>query len=195
HMRQTQSGGKELLSALQTDGYIRVDIDAAEEAVLVKALEEFAERRSFRYPPIPGAATASAAPPTMPRPFARCFDLLYSVACTAALVMEGRGRRVPKAPPCGDEGRGPFERKGGPWPFSSSFFNIFNYDHGCLNSHIDRGVLTVVYGKRTESESDETTRLWIRKPGSDEPGWVAPKSGHLLLWAGEGFPAAPAVEH
>ena len=27
----------------------------------------------------------------------------------------------------------------GDWPFASSFASIFNYDHGLLNSHVDRG--------------------------------------------------------
>mmetsp|Transcript_53819 Transcript_53819/g.111799 ORF Transcript_53819/g.111799 Transcript_53819/m.111799 type:complete len:276 (-) Transcript_53819:31-858(-) len=193
-LRHSHAGGEELLTGLRERGYVHVDIDYAEEAVLVEALEEFAGRSSFRFPPIPGTATAST-PVTMPRPFSRCFDLLYSVACTAALVMEGRGRRPPKAAPCGEDGRGPFERKGGPWPYSSSFFNIFNYDHGCLNSHVDRGVLTVVYGQRMGSENPEATRLWIREPIADEARWVAPSSGQLLLWAGEGFQSAPAVEH
>eukprot|EP00439_Symbiodinium_sp_Y106_P060733 s491_g9.t1 len=68
-------------------------------------------------------------------------------------------------------------------------------DHGCLNSHVDRGVLTVVYGQRMGSENPEATRLWIREPIADEARWVAPSSGQLLLWAGEGFQSAPAVEH
>ena len=30
-------------------------------------------------------------------------------------------------------------------PFSQSFFNLFNYNHGSLNSHVDRSLLTVIY--------------------------------------------------
>ena len=31
--------------------------------------------------------------------------------------------------------------------YRSSFFNIFNFDRGFLNSHLDRGLITVVYGR------------------------------------------------
>ena len=165
----------------------------------------------------------------MPSSFANCFDLLYGgakrllastfrgVACTAALLM--KGRPAPKRlQPCA-AGK-PFS-DGQPWPYSSSFFNIFNYDplravsgclsvggvgqghdtrlllasmsaakdHGCLNAHRDRGVLTVVYGAPSKEEG---SKLWLKEVSGP---WLSPGSGQLLLWAGESFQEAPAVEH
>mmetsp|Transcript_72045 Transcript_72045/g.211068 ORF Transcript_72045/g.211068 Transcript_72045/m.211068 type:complete len:192 (-) Transcript_72045:35-610(-) len=129
---------------------------------------------------------------------------------------------APLPPPCGAEGvERPFEGEGGPWPYDASFFNVFNYDHGCLNTHRDRGVLTAVYGAglplrptpvRPQEEqphsatsgssgeaSDEAapSRLWLRRPDADGPHWLAPAPGQLLLWAGEcaELPEVEAIEH
>lgn len=55
-------------------------------------------------------------------------------------------------------------------PFSQTFFNLFNYDHGSLNSHVDRSLLTVIYSttmpsqdanKHTIDNTNQST-LWIK---------------------------------
>eukprot|EP00434_Breviolum_minutum_P001679 symbB.v1.2.001486.t1/scaffold48.1/size388161/19 len=191
--RTKVAGGPALLEALQRDGFVRVELSGHEEQILEKALTAFAEQKSFRYPPVPGELEEleDTKGPVMTKSYAEAFDLLYGIACTAALLMQGEQVVKSKLKPC--EGREPFSCEG-PWHFSSSFFNIFNYDHGCLNAHRDRGVLTVVYG--APSDHVDATRLWVRHV--DGPlgikHWLAPESG-LLLWAGEGFQHAQAVEH
>lgn len=189
--RRGAQGGEALLQALQRNGFVTVELSGAEEKVLGEALEDFAQQRSFRYPPVPGdleeVERVEDVNPVMTTSFAQSFDLLYGVACSAALLMQGQS--VPKQlKPCDGEGM-PFSR-GGPWHFSSSFFNIFNYDHGCLNAHRDRGVLTVVYG--APSDREDASRLWVRHADGT---WWAPAPGQLLLWAGEGFQHAEPVEH
>ncbi|OLQ10382.1 hypothetical protein AK812_SmicGene5888 [Symbiodinium microadriaticum] len=76
------SGSRMQAARIEPLGLTPTSESPLEEAVLVEALEEFAGRSSFRFPPIPGTATTSA-PVTMPRPFSRCFDLLYGVLETA----------------------------------------------------------------------------------------------------------------
>lgn len=59
-------------------------------------------------------------------------------------------------------------------PFSSSFFNLFNYDFGLLNIHKDRYLITCIYPSRFEQLSSIETEtdaglnrkrrssMWIR---------------------------------
>lgn len=52
-------------------------------------------------------------------------------------------------------------------PFAQSFFNLFNYNHGALNAHVDRSLLTVVFIKEAEYQMKPPTVLWIEdKDGS-----------------------------
>eukprot|EP00578_Thalassiosira_sp_NH16_P019216 CAMPEP_0181098032 /NCGR_PEP_ID=MMETSP1071-20121207/11897_1 /TAXON_ID=35127 /ORGANISM="Thalassiosira sp., Strain NH16" /LENGTH=306 /DNA_ID=CAMNT_0023180575 /DNA_START=763 /DNA_END=1686 /DNA_ORIENTATION=- len=64
-------------------------------------------------------------------------------------------------------------------PFSQSFFNLFNYDHGSLNSHVDRSLLTVIY-----SATDAQKGIASSSPSSpDDP--PTPSEGNPLrsaLW-------------
>ena len=53
---QRQRGfGPELLRQLRHRGFLSVELTAAEELILKQALVAFERKRSFRYPPIPGA--------------------------------------------------------------------------------------------------------------------------------------------
>lgn len=86
----------------------------------------------------------------------------------------------------------------------SVIFNIFNYDYGCLNAHLDRGVLTVVYscssaGASSKDAEQAPSRLCLRVPRPDGDGheWLSPEPGQLLLWAGEGLgvDGIEAIDH
>lgn len=48
----------------------------------------------------------------------------------------------------------------------------------------------MVYGLASK---EEASKLWLKEPG--EGPWLSPAPGQLLLWAGEAFAEAPAVEH
>ncbi|CAJ1340226.1 unnamed protein product, partial [Effrenium voratum] len=90
-----------LLGALKRRGFLAVELSLAEEKVLLEALGLFSKRRSFRYPPVPtNAGDLEEKPEPMPGAFARCFDLLYGVACSAALLMRGRRVRPESLAPC-----------------------------------------------------------------------------------------------
>lgn len=209
--RISGDGGRLLLDALRTNGFVIVDLKPAERERLDAAILEFARQgRGFRYPPPPvseldpidvEALADDSNKGAMPLAFQRCFNMLYSIAITAARQLRVSNAQGPVAPPCAN-GTFPFEGEGGPWPYSSSFFNIFNYDKGCLNSHVDRGVLTVVYGIQGEVRG-EHARLWLKLPSqraseeADAHRWFAPEPGQLLLWGGEGLDVQdiPIIEH
>lgn len=194
-------GDLDLAEALRSDGVVEVELAPTELEALDRALGAFAGRGAFRYPPVPAAADAASeegqdregAESEMPAAFGCCFDTLYGVAVAAASTLLGVQQKPLLRSPCSG-GTRPFEGEGGPWPYSASFFNIFNYDHGCLNAHRDRGVLTVVYGASSEAlGQDAVARLWLKVPGLGGPDWLAAPPGRLLLWAGEGL-ACPGVE-
>lgn len=52
----------------------------------------------------------------------------------------------------------PFQTAAGQ-PFSQSFFNLFNYDHGSLNSHVDRSLLTVIYSTTAQDDLSRASSL------------------------------------
>jgi len=55
--------------------------------------------------------------------------------------------------------------------FHPTFFNLFNYDHGALNSHKDRGLLTIIYIKPAHlSQTDEASALWV---SNAEGAWTS----------------------
>ena len=58
----------------------------------------------------------------------------------------------------------PFSRE---HPFHSTFFNLFNYDHGSLNGHQDRGLLTVICMRPASPQlGGEASALWVE--GADQ---------------------------
>ena len=50
--------------------------------------------------------------------------------------------------------------------FSSSFFNIFDYEHGSLNGHKDRYLTTTIYASVSTDTAHERSALWVR--GADD---------------------------
>ena len=55
-------------------------------------------------------------------------------------------------------------------PLAGTFFNLFHYDHGCLNTHRDRYLVTVICAKpaRTAKAGSKLAHsaLWVRSPSS-----------------------------
>lgn len=55
-------------------------------------------------------------------------------------------------------------------PLAGTFFNLFHYDHGCLNTHRDRYLVTVICAKPAQSATKGTelahSALWVRSPAS-----------------------------
>ena len=58
-------------------------------------------------------------------------------------------------------------------PYSDSFASIFNFNHGFLNAHLDRGLLTAVYGcaePLLTKQHKPTVSLWCQHLSTGE--WV-----------------------
>eukprot|EP00929_Paragymnodinium_shiwhaense_P080091 TRINITY_DN41750_c0_g1_i1.p1 TRINITY_DN41750_c0_g1~~TRINITY_DN41750_c0_g1_i1.p1 ORF type:complete len:339 (+),score=33.50 TRINITY_DN41750_c0_g1_i1:344-1360(+) len=196
------SGGEELIEALRREGAVAVELSDEERASLDAALQGFGAVGRFRYPPqgLPGEDPVPLdkdGHPIMPDSYRQSFNVLYAVAASAAFAMLGRrgGSRFPPPLACVD-GKAPFQGDAGPWPYSSSFFNIFNYNHGMLNSHRDRGVLTAVYGTGGRAENmpafetgtSQPSSLWLKLPAhTGGHRWSNAVPGQLLLWAGSGL--------
>ena len=54
-------------------------------------------------------------------------------------------------------------------PFSQTFFNLFNYNNGLLNPHVDRSLLTVIFSAK-QNKKDQSSSLWIENPHTKQ--WV-----------------------
>lgn len=92
-------------------------------------------------------------------------------------------------------------------PYAASFASIFNFNHGFLNAHRDRGLLTAVYGQLMSRKnpsgrvSDRVVRLWGQTPGSTEWRMLDPvPDDSVILFAGEQLArlsngAIPAMLH
>jgi hypothetical protein len=77
-------------------------------------------------------------------------------------------------------------------PYTSSFASLFNYDHGFLNAHVDRGLITAVYGWTPSAEAD-ALRLWCRPHDSStwlDVGALAARDDAVALLVGEELEAA-----
>lgn len=78
--------------------------------------------------------------------------------------------------------------------YHPTFFNLFNYNHGALNTHKDRGLITIIHIDPPRSEIELKSTLWIA--GSDlkwrsgdavilEKMVQKPDSRYVLLLIGE----------
>ena len=47
--------------------------------------------------------------------------------------------------------------------FSGSFFNLFHYDYGCLNTHKDRYLVTVIAARSVQDDTPRSA-LWVHSP-------------------------------
>ena len=95
------------------------------------------------------------------------FKALFAIAIEALETISGANETV-----SANMGTLFSESKNEPFPlghlYHSTFFNLFNYDHGSLNEHQDRGLLTVIYVEPAPrlNEKNPPSELWIR--GRDE---------------------------
>ena len=184
----TPAATASLLSQLRARGFARVSL--APPAcppwigdALRAATRDAASAGEFRFPPIdvdgPVAYTEARR---------RAFRALFEVAttCFAGLLssLDGDGgigrdaslrarRDAFAAAARGADGAGrlfgrdahePFAPG---QPFAQSFFNLFNYDHGSLNGHRDRGLLTVIYSDAqskppSRGEAGRRSALWVK---------------------------------
>jgi len=200
---------------MRRQGYVSVELSEAEDMILKAALLHFDAAKTFRYPP--RDEEEPRAEMSMPEEYRCAFNLLYSIAARAAQKL--RATATTEMLPADlhhdlpteacRKGHLPFYAMEKAVPFSASFFNIFNYDHGCLNVHSDVGIVTAVYGmdgtqllhqleQNLEiAQTEQPSRLWLREVTSEGAQWVAAPGGRLLLWTGDalGLQGFDSIEH
>lgn len=219
----------ELLPSLLRHGFVKVPASPEALATLRHALGTWSASKTFRHPPVPPDAGNGA---TFPCAFNALFDVCRTSLHLLDLEwqqLEGRPLGAPMHEMPGGNVFLPGQSKpfvGGvpPSAFDASFFNLFNYDYGSLNSHVDRGLITVVYGfsgtplnghdarvsEETASVDNQQprSRLWLRDAAASDlsaPGaWVDAEvecgTDGVILFAGEQLEAltgrrVPAIEH
>jgi len=153
---------EELTAKLARYGFATVEVERAERVRgLAEGMAVARELDGFRFPPI-NVTEISYSPSER-----RAFKALYEVAidCLSALNREAGGeaesdslRREARADllfaSSSDE---PFPAD---HPFHPTFFNLFNYNHGALNEHLDRGTLTVIHVLPPQPEL-RASELWV----------------------------------
>ena len=182
------------LEQLRTDGFVRLALhDDTHRQLVQRVLQHTSGFSSFRFPPIEGEVKYTP-------DIRSVFALLYSISRRVLMEVLQSLSNSPEvlrltrclnrsenevlfvdshAPFCGDE------------DFSGTFFNLFHYDHGCLNTHKDRYLITVVAilpAQSLESESEELqhSALWVR---SSKGQWqnvdTIVQEGEIVVFVGE----------
>ena len=123
------------------------------------------------------------------------FKALFSIAIEALVTIGGVNENE-----CAEMDSLFSESKNEPFPlghlYHSTFFNLFNYDHGSLNEHQDRGLLTVIYVEPAPrlNEENPPSELWIKGPdetwrSGDQVirtlGQTRPNQAFVILLIGE----------
>lgn len=159
---------------------------------LDRAVAEFSGRGVFRFPSVDGES------PVVYIAAAKMgFNVLYAIAArTGAAIVEEMKIHTGKElclvteeddlalPAFGRGDDTPFTGKGSSRAYTHSFFNIFNYNHGTLNAHRDRCLVTAVYG--SSSRSKDATHLWAQ---TYDQRWIdldeTVDRKHVVLFTGE----------
>ena len=172
-----------MLSQLRSRGFAIVPLKSRiKDALHSITVNDAATMNGFRFPPIEGPIIYSDSRRMAFRALfdvaTRCFhDLLQSDsvdknnasydAYMVALQKVRDGNGLKGSFKLFSNEHEPFEQD---QPFCQTFFNLFNYDHGSLNSHVDRSLLTVIYSTTMPSqdankptiENMNQSTLWIK---------------------------------
>ena len=198
-------GHLDLATQLCQNGFARVRlIDKSKLAILQSQLALIQQTSTFRFPPEEGPVIYDSNKRD-------CFRILFHVArgCLSLLLPVETDEHVKRLRQKLNRSveqklfhnpNAPFSQE---QSFSGSFFNLFHYDHGCLNTHRDRYLITVI-AVLPPADGVNRSALWVKSPLR---GWqnadqiVA--ADELLVFVGEEmaqlsttWPSPlPAVEH
>ena len=184
-----------LRDQLIRERYAVISLDTEDShQTLEGALRRFEPNQTFRFPARDGDSCYDDSTK-------RCFEILYEAAVVCTRALWSSSPELSAAFPAiqasvGDALEEDFtlfseETPHAPFsstdaPFGHTFFNIFNYDHGMLNEHKDRGVVTAIYIEPGRLDTEAVSQLWV---GRSEDDWVAMDSlverGQLVIFVGE----------
>jgi len=184
----TRGYKEELLRQLRARGFGLLELDIEERAEAIEqGLAEASQLGGFRFPPINVDEVHY-------QPVHRAvFSSLYKTAidCLSPFA----GDELERVAGVGELfSQSPHEPFPAEHPFHPTFFNLFNYDHGSLNSHQDRGIVTIIHVDPPHTQSQALSALWVEGPrgrwrNADqvirEHQASAPESSFALLLLGE----------
>ena len=181
------------LSHLRQHGFVCISLYEEYHPLVQRVLRHTENFSSFRFPPIDGKAVYS-------QDFRDVFSLLYA---TARQILSAVLQHIPACEEvdrlqqgllCAEEetifvdANSPFL---GLEPFSGTFFNLFHYDYGCLNTHKDRYLITVIAAHPCTTIDEEGSGpkhscLWVR---SAQGKWQnvdrSLRPGEIIVFVGE----------
>lgn len=156
---QPESRSKnELITQLRQRGFGLLELDIEERVAAVeRGLNEAAQLEGFRFPPI-NVEEVSYQPVHR-----EVFTSLYQTAIDC-LSMFARDELKESAGVEALFSQSPHEPFPRDHPFQPTFFNLFNYDHGSLNRHQDRGLMTVIHVEPPSAQNQPRSALWVEGP-------------------------------
>ena len=192
----------ELLQCLARDRFAILRLPSSDAQLFDRALLAFKAQRTFRFPPHDSADSSDLS--SLIRPYsalqAASFNLLYHHCRQIVSCLAPRCAAPLPLPPEGPvvaESALPFGPTPLHNPYHPTFINMFNYDHGSLNAHLDRGLITLNYAFPMQNNSKsrgDTSRLWLRNYEEEEEergagAWICAEdtleAGEALLFVGE----------
>jgi hypothetical protein len=195
------------VQSLSTNGFVRIPVsEESERACIQSVLEHIRFFSSFRFPPMEEKALYTDEIRSAFRLFFQVGvgvldSILQNLSPTKDVI------RLQTEIAHTDEHSlflHPDEPFGEDSSFSGSFFNLFHYDYGCLNTHRDRYLVTVVASSPPKT-LDRHSVLWVRSPTSGD--WQCVDSllevSSLIIFIGEELAqisaeagcTIPAAEH
>ena len=196
-----ESAVRRLRDALRMQGFACVVVDQTPLAdALEAALTDAAGLDGFRFPPIDDSTPQYT--PIRREAFQRLFEI--STTCLDALLYNQRLptwlqeallqlRRSPAVLFAPDnQGHEPFQSG---QPFQDSFFNLFNYDRGLLNAHVDRSLLTIIKVQQPPDDGAAHSALWVRGPDDQwRDADAAVQADEVLVLVGEDCAELPCAQ-
>ena len=147
-----------LITQLKGRGFalLELDISARAEAIQ-RGLSEASALGGFRFPPInvDEVRYQDVHRAVFSSLYETAIDSLSPFASEALDELAELDRLFSASP------HEPFPRE---HLFHPTFFNLFNYDHGSLNSHQDRGLLTVIHVEPPQLSARPHSALWVEGP-------------------------------
>ena len=159
----------ELLNQMQTLGFALIELDDGERSeALNHGIQEAKELSGFRFPPINVETIQYSEVHRI------VFKALFytGLECLSLLTQVDEWTKAKVECLFSESEHEPFPLT---HDYHPTFFNLFNYDHGALNAHKDRGLITIIHIDPAPRNLESKSSLWIE--GADQK-W---RSGDALI--------------
>ncbi|MEE2960169.1 MAG: hypothetical protein VYA34_05445 [Myxococcota bacterium] len=184
-------------TSLRNNGFAIVQIDQNNETKLLRqSLTHCQDMGEFRFPPI-------GEPAEYEKLHKACFRVLFKITrqCLKALLTNHDEFRSDhplletlaesfsdRYRLFGHDGKDNYPFSNDQTAFAPSFFNIFHYDHGLLNTHKDRCLVTAIFVNQDANATSPRSALWVKGLSGD---WVNTdalvQEDEVLILLGEEF--------